>query len=425
MQLRGLTVRLYPTEQQEVLMNKTFGCCRQIYNLHLNERNEYWKKYSDIPKEERPILKPTTEKQWKEKFEYMKEVSSTALQQSRKDCDQAFDNWFKSSKGMIGGKFKHPRFKSRKSNDFSYREVMISENCFDFDHRTLNIPKLKKVKFKLRSLPKNFIIKSVKNITVKKTPSGKFFASLCCEVEYSEPTYRHENQMSAIGLDWSPKTLFVADDGKTGCEYNYVAFKQASSKKLHMLQKKMMKKQKNSKNRDKARVKIARLEEHIANQRKDFQEKLVLQIVKQYQVIGIEDLDLKGIAKFLRNAKNINDTGWNSFVLKLERKAARFNSVVIKADRWFASSKTCSKCGYVKHDLKLSDRKWTCPKCGVDHVRDINAAVNLKKNALSTLGSRGIEACGESCHCLDFRQTTSMKQECWAAKPNQNGNHLQ
>ena len=425
MQLRGLTVRLYPTEQQEVLMNKTFGCCRQIYNLHLNERNEYWKKYSDIPKEERPILKPTTEKQWKEKFEYMKEVSSTALQQSRKDCDQAFDNWFKSSKGMIGGKFKHPRFKSRKSNDFSYREVMISENCFDFDHRTLNIPKLKKVKFKLRSLPKNFIIKSVKNITVKKTPSGKYFASLCCEVEYSESTYRHENQMSAIGLDWSPKTLFVTDDGKTGCDYNYVAFKQRSSKKLHMLQKKMMKKQKGSKNRDKARVKVARLEEHIANQRKDFQEKLILQIVKQYQVIGIEDLDLKGIAKFLRNAKNINNTGWNSFVLKLERKAARFNSVVIKADRWFASSKTCSKCGYVKHDLKLSDRKWTCPKCGVDHVRDINAAVNLKKNALSTLGSRGTKACGESCHCLDFRQTTSMKQECWAAKPNQNGNHLQ
>ena len=406
-------------------MNKTFGCCRQIYNLHLNERNEYWKKYSEVTKEKRPALKPTTEKQWKEKFEYMKEVSSTALQQSRKDCDQAFDNWFKSSKGMIGGKFKHPRFKSKKSNDFSYREVMISENCFDFDHRTLNIPKLKKVKFKLRSLPKNFIIKSVKNITVKKTPSGKYFASLCCEVEYSESIYRHENQMSAIGLDWSPKMLFVADDRKTGCDYNYVAFKQKSSKKLHMLQKKMMKKQKGSKNRDKARVKVARLEERIANQRKDFQEKLALQLVKQYQVIGIEDLDLKGIAKFLRNAKNINDTGWNSFVQKLERKAALFNSVVIKADRWFASSKTCSECGYVKHNLKLSDRNWTCPECGTNHVRDINAAVNLKNNALSTLGSRGIQACRESCQCLHISQTTSMKQECLGAIPDENGNHLQ
>lgn len=425
MQLRGLTVRLYPIEQQEVLMNKTFGCCRQIYNLHLNERNEYWKKYSEVPKEERPVLKPTTEKQWKEKFEYMKEVSSTALQQSRKDCDQAFDNWFKSSKGMIGGNFRHPKFKSRKSNDFSYREVMISDNCFDFDHRTLNIPKLKKVKFKLRSLPKNFIIKSVRNITVRKTPSGKYFASLCCEVEYIESRYKHESQMSAIGLDWSPKTLFVADDGKTGCDYNYVAFKQKSSKKLHMLQKKMMKKQKDSRNRNKARIKVTRLEEHIANQRKDFQEKLALQLVKQYQVIGIEDLDLKGIAKFLKNAKNVNDTSWNSFVSKIGRKATRFNSVVIMADRWFASSKTCSKCGCAKHDLKLSDRTWTCPTCGANHIRDVNAAVNLKKNALNTLGSRGIEACGESCHCLCSNQTTSTKQEYLAVRPNENGNHLQ
>lgn len=219
--------------------------------------------------------------------------------------------------------------------------------------------------------------------------------------------------------------MFVADDGKTGCDYNYAAFKQASSKKLHMLQKKMMKKQKDSKNRNKARVKVARLEEHIANQRKDFQEKLALRLIKQYQVIGIEDLDLKGIARFLRNAKNINDTSWNGFVLKLERKAAVCNSVVIKADRWFASSKTCSECGYVKHDLKLNDREWTCPECGANHVRDVNAAVNLKKNALSTLGSRGTEACGESRQCLDFSQTTPMKQECQAARLGENGNHLQ
>lgn len=134
---------------------------------------------------------------------------------------------------------------------------------------------------------------------------------------------------------------------------------------------------------------------------------------------------MSGIAKFLRNVKNINDTGWNSFVAKLGRKATRFNSVVIKADRWFTSSKTCSECGYVKHDLKLSDRKWTCPECGTNHVRDINAAINLKKNALSTLGSRGIQACGDSRQCLDSSQTTSTKQECLAVRPNENGNHLQ
>ena len=134
---------------------------------------------------------------------------------------------------------------------------------------------------------------------------------------------------------------------------------------------------------------------------------------------------MKGIATFLRNAKNINDTSWNSFVTKLERAAARFNSVVIKADRWFASSKTCSKCGYVKHDLKLTDREWTCPECGASHIRDVNAAVNLKKNALSTLGSREAKACGESCHCLHVSQIASLKQECLAVKLSENGNHLQ
>lgn len=425
MQLRGLTIRLYPSDEQKVLMNKTFGCCRQIYNLHLNERNEYWQKYQEVPREERPTLKPTSEKEWKEKFQYMKEVSSTALQQSRKDCDKAFDNWFKSSKGMIGGNFKHPKFKSKKLNRFSYREVMISENCLDFDHRTIQIPKLKNVKFKLRSLPKNFKIKEIKSITVRKTPSEKYYASLCCEVEYQESKYRHENQMSAIGLDWSPKMLFVSDDGKTGYDFGYIPFKQASAKKLHILQKRMMKKQKDSKNRNKARIKVARLEEHIANQRKDFQEKLTLKLVKEYEVIGLEDLNLKGIAKFLRNAKNINDSAWNGFVGMLERKSSRFNSVVIKADRYFASSQICSECGYKNKDLKLNDRKWTCPECGSIHTRDVNAAINLRNNALSTLGSRGFQACGDSCHCSkQLDQTASMKQEVSSVKTNKNGNHL-
>lgn len=302
---------------------------------------------------------------------------------------------------------------------------MISENCFDFDHRTLNIPKLKKVKFKLRSLPKNFIIKSVRNITVKKTPSGKYFASLCCEVEYHESTYRHENQMSAVGLDWSPKMLFVTDSGKTGCDYGYVAFKQRSAKKLHKLQKRMMKKQKDSKNKNKARIKVARLEEHIANQRKDFQEKLALEFLKTYEIIGLEDLDLKGIAKFLKNAKNINDSAWGNFVSILEKKAPQFNSVIIKADHWFASSKICSKCGHKYESLKLSDREWTCPECGSHHVRDVNAAINLKNNALSTLGSRGFQACGDSCQCSDLSdQTTSMKQELSDVNLIKNGNHL-
>lgn len=187
-----------------------------------------------------------------------------------------------------------------------------------------------------------------------------------------------------------------------------------------------MKKQKDSRNRNKARIKVARLEEHIANQRKDFQEKLTLELVKRYEIIGLEDLNLKGIARFLKNAKNINDSAWGNFVSILEKKAPMFNSVVIKADRYFASSQICSKCGHRHSNLKLSDRKWTCSECGIEHVRDINAAINLKNNALSTLGSRGFQACGDSCQCSDSTdQTTSMKQEQSTVKLIKNGNHLQ
>jgi putative transposase len=279
---------------------------------------------------------------------------------------------------MIGGKFKHPRFKNKKSNNFSYREVMISENCFDFDHRTLNIPKLKKVKFKLRLLPKNFIIKSVKNITVKKTPSGKYFASLCCEVEYSESTYRHENQMSAIGLDWSPKTLFVADDGKTGCDYNYVTFKQKSSKKLHMLQKRMMKKQKGSKNRDKARVKVARLEEYIANQRKDFLHKKSNEMTNQHDLICTEDLNMKSISnKGFHNGKATMDNGYGMFANMMKYKQQRKGHYFIKIDKFYPSSQLCSCCNH-RQPMPLYVRTYKCPNCGMVMNRDENAAVNIR-----------------------------------------------
>lgn len=426
MHMMGLTVRLYPDEGQEVLMNKTFGCCRQIYNLHLNERNEYWNEYSEVPREKRPRLVPTTERQWKEMYPYMREVSAVALQQARMDCDRAFDNWFKSSKGMIGGNFRHPKFKSKKSNRFSYREVMLSDGCFDFDHRTLTLPKLGKVRFRLRELPAQFDPKAIRNVTVRKSPSGKYFASLCCEAKYSEPTYRHESQVSAVGLDWSPKDMFVADDGRTGRDFGYVAFRQESARRLAVLRRRLAKKAAGGKNREKARVRVARLEEHVENQRRELHERIARELVRRYAVVGVEDLDLRGISMFLRNARNVGDTGWGSFVQVLERQAARHNSVVVRADRFYPSSKTCSSCGAVKTDLNLSEREWTCPSCGTRHVRDVNAAVNLRENALRTLGSRGSEACGDCRPCpTKVGQAESVKQECATARSRGNGSHLQ
>lgn len=290
----------------------------------------------------------------------------------------------------------------------------------------VKIPKLGKVRFKNRKENQNYKIQKVQHLTVIKEANGHYYVSLCCIVEERkvDRQAKHENQV--VGLDFSPSKLYVDSDGRTGLDNDYKAFKQKSESKLHLLQKRMMKKKTGSNNRNKARIKVARLESHIANQRKDFLEKESLRLVKQYEIIGIEDLNLISIAKFLRNAKNINDCGWNMFTNMLERKAVRWNSIVIKADKYFPSSQICHVCGQKNEQVKnLKIREWTCPECHTHHNRDVNAAINLANNALSTLGSRGFQACGDNCHCLDYtNQTISVKQEVSSVKTNKNGNDL-
>lgn len=200
--------------------------------------------------------------------------------------------------------------------------------------------------------------------------------------------YKVENRKEAIGLDFSPSEMYVSSENQTGKDFGYIAQKQAHSKQLKKLQRRFAKKQFlkeenfprkiSSKNREKARIKLARLEEHIVNSRKDWIEKETLRLVKNYNKVVIEDLNLKGISAFLRNAKNMNDTSWATFVTRLEAKGRDYNCEVVKADRFFPSSQLCSCCGYQYHELKLSEREWTCPNCKTHQVRDVNAAINLK-----------------------------------------------
>ena len=179
-------------------------------------------------------------------------------------------------------------------------------------------------------------------------------------------------------MDFSPSEMYINSDGKSGKDFGYVAQKQAHHKQLQKLSRRLAKKQKGSNNRNKARVKLARLEEHIANSRKDWIEKESLRLVKTYEKIVVEDLNLKGISKFLRNAKNMNDTSWSTFVIRLQAKGKDYDCKIIKADRYFPSSQLCSKCGFQYKGLKLSEREWTCCNCGTHHIRDVNAAINLK-----------------------------------------------
>lgn len=396
-QHKVLKIRIYPNTEQIILINKTFGACRKLYNERLQERNEFYiDNILPIPKEERKAkskeiyknFKPKTEKEWKIIYPYMKEVSSCALQQARMDCDQAFVNFFKSNNGSRKGKSGFPKFKSKKDNHQSYREPNVNKNCeIFFESRLVKIPKIGKVIFKDRAFPKWWgQVEKLCSMTISKNCSGDYYVSILFEI--SPCIYKVENRKDAIGLDFSPAEMYVSSENQTGKDFGYIAQKQAHSKKLRKLQRRLARKQflkgpnspkkLPSKNREKARIKLARLEEHIANCRKDWIEKESLRLVRSYDKVVVEDLNLKGISSFLRNAKNMNDTSWATFVSRLEAKEKDYDCKIIKADRYFPSSQLCSNCGFQFKGLTLSMREWTCKCCGTHHIRDMNAAINLK-----------------------------------------------
>jgi len=401
-QHRALKLRIYPNSEQEILINKTFGCCRQIYNNRLFERNQFYetviKPETDKKKQKElwKTIKLSTEKEMGEKFPYLKEVSSQALQQARRDSETAYKNFFESLKGKrAGSKVGSPKFKSKKSNDFSYRECVVSKTALKWNERKVRVPKLGEVKFRHSGNKKGkldfFLVQGaeLKSITIRKNPAGEYFAILLYEREYCSKKKSFDNsENQAIGLDFSPADFYIDSNSKSGKNFGYIAQKQKNLKKLTKLQRRLARKQKGSKNREKARIKVAKFEHYIANCRNDWIEKESLRLVRTYQVIGIEDLNLKGMMKFSRNAKNYGDASWGTFVNKLLWKSSKNenNCQIVKADKFFASSQICHCFGYKNPITKdLSIREWTCPNCGEHHIRDVNAALNLKQNAIEKI----------------------------------------
>ena len=385
---KSLKVRLYPDKGQSILLNKTFGCCRLIYNEGLHEHIEWYDQNKDLPKEKRSTFKGKLPKQLREeKYDFLNEVIAEALINSQRNCEQAFSNFFQSCSGKRKGKkVGFPKFKSKKQHRDSFSCCMISENLLDWDHRTVKIPKLKQVRFRHSEDRKGkwiswFKDATPKNITVSKNPVGEYWCSILFEKQ--EDIYSTIKLDNATGLDFSPNSLYINDLNEVAP--NYRRAKQENQRKLTKLERRLARKQKGSKNREKARIKLARQEQYTANIRSDYREKETLRLVQKYDVIGIEDLNLIGMMRFSHNAKNYLDTSWSTFVKRLEEKAKYNNCVVVKADRFYPSSKTCNHCGYVKKDLKLSDRVWICPECGTEIIRDQNAALNLKENAIKIL----------------------------------------
>jgi len=355
--LKAFKFRIYPTEEQKTLVVKTFGCCRFVYNCFLDRKIRFYEterktlSYSSCSKE---LTELKLEKPW------LSEVDSIALQQSLRDLDAAYDNYFNGS-GF-------PKFKSRHSNRHSYRTQVVNNNI-KVEGNRIQLPKLGWVRFaKSRDVEGR-----IQNVTVSRTPAGRYFISVCCETEIE----KLPKLTNKIGIDMGVKNFcYISNEGPV----ENPKYLRILEKQLARVQRQLASKEKGSRNYHKARLKVARIHERIANQRRDFLHKLSTRLIHENQVIYLEDLRISQMVKDSRLAKSILDCSWSEFFRMMEYKAGWYGRDVFYLDAFFPSSQECSVCHSQNPEVKdLMVRTWTCPNCGAVHDRDENASINLLK----------------------------------------------
>ena len=357
--LKAFKYRIYPTKQQQVLLNKTFGCVRVVWNHHVEVFNQYDKNLTEQ-------AQALTSTQLKQQFAWMSEVSAAALQQKEMDFKVFKKNYFsKTRKKKIG----RPSFKQRDSRQ-SYR---LPNQKFTLNEHSIRLEKIGKVKLvRDRTVPDGCKFMSV---TVSKNACGQFFVSVLVETEMAQKPKTGRK----IGLDIGLKTFLTGNDGF--CIENPTFFRESQAKLTHA-QRQFSRKVKGSTRRKKAKLKVARIHNDIANQRKTFIQQITTQLIDAYDFIAIEDLNVAGMVKNRHLAKSLSDAAFSEFYATLIYKAAWYGKEVVKVDRWFASSKTCSCCGWKNEYLTLLDRVFNCPICGLSKDRDLNASENILQEAL-------------------------------------------
>ena len=416
--------RIYPNKEQAEKMARFFGCARKVYNLCLSWWKEAYKKYKE---DGTPMGKMPDYSYYKglEKYAYLNECDAVALQQARRHFQDAVGAFMKSRKGKRDGKpVGFPKFKKKGVSKDTYTTFNNNGTCVRLtsDGKHIRLPKLGDVKIVLHR-PFAGLIKSA---NVSRSKSGNFHVSLTVETfEPEKPLLNRINNAAdpkVVGLDMSMKSFVVSSDLSDVTKPKYVGLYRKNERKLARLQRQMSRKQyvgtgeyrvndkgkeveikKPSKNKEKARKKLAKFSERLANQRREFLIHTALHFVRNYDVVVIEDLDMQNMSKSLNLGKSVHDLAFGEFRQWLEHEARKYDCYVHTVDKWFASSKTCSGCGYRNKDLKLSDREWTCPVCGSHHDRDFNAAVNLMNEFIeryNTVGTAEFQACGDGTSTL-------------------------
>jgi putative transposase len=362
--------RFYPTDAQQQILARTFGCVRYVYNWALRLRIDTYKETKRSLSTNDLSKRLTLLKQQPETA-FLNEVTSVPLQQSLRHLADAFTNFFEGRAG-------YPKFKARHNK----QSAEYTKSAFTWDGKVLRLAKMQEpldIRWS-RPLPEGA---SITTVIVSKDTAGRYFVSLRMEREIA----RHPTCNKVVGLDLGLKSMVVTSDGEAIGNPKFFA---RDEKKLRVAQRRLSKKKQGSRNREKARRKVARIHARIADRRRNYQHQLSTRMIRENQTICVESLAVKNMVKNHCLAKSIHDVGWGEFVRQLEYKAAWYGRTLVKIDTFFPSSKRCFDCGHVLDDLPLDVREWTCPKCGVHHDRDINAANNILAEGLS------VAACGET-----------------------------